>query len=253
MTLLLGTNTGPYGPYGPRASGVPLPSSLADDTILSLAHQQWLYRLNLHGDVLWFGPVVQQPRSVFPPSAGDGHGPTLEGPPVSSRPLCHRPPKANNAGPSGSPTVLLGSPVVDNAGVIYFLRFPISSKPILPDSQSKWYIQADCNSGPGPRRRPVQSILGMNSRDPGRASYRHIFFAAFTPDGQLKWKIANQRRRSATLPPSPPRRPPSFFHHRQRATPTPIFPLLALPPWTPPGPVYNTTPKTPRLLPLCPE
>ncbi len=177
--LLLGTNTGPYG-YGPgewRSS----PVIAADDTIY-LAHQQWLYRLNLHGDVLWFVQLSSSPLG-FPAIGGDGMV-YLEG---------HGPPVLFAIDPEGKQrwavrlsNRLLGSPVVDNAGVIYFCDSNFV-KAILPDSQSKWYVQADCNSGPA-LAADGTIYLGMNSRDPGRASYA-TFLAAFTPDGQLKWKI----------------------------------------------------------------
>ncbi len=169
----------PYG-YGPgewRSS----PVIAADDTIY-LAHQQWLYRLNLHGDVLWFVQLSSSPLG-FPAIGGDGMV-YLEG---------HGPPVLFAIGPEGKQrwavrlsNRLLGSPVVDNAGVIYFCDSNFV-KAILPDSQSKWYVQADCNSGPALAAGGT-IYLGMNSRDPGRASYA-TFLAAFTPDGQLKWKI----------------------------------------------------------------
>jgi outer membrane protein assembly factor BamB len=177
--ILLGTNTGPYG-YGPgewRSS----PVIAADDTIY-LAHQQWLYRLNLHGDVLWFVQLSSSPLG-FPAIGGDGTV-YLEG---------HGPPVLFAIGPEGKQrwavrlsNRLLGSPVVDNAGVIYFCDSNFV-KAILPDSQSKWYVQADCNSGPA-LAADGTIYLGMNSREPDRGS-RATFLAAFAPDGQLKWKI----------------------------------------------------------------
>jgi outer membrane protein assembly factor BamB len=81
---------------------------------------------------------------------------------------------------------LLGSPIVDNAGLIY-LCDSTTVKAFLPDSQTKWYVQADCNSGPV-LAADGTIYLGMNSREPGRGAHA-TFLAAFTPDGQLKWKI----------------------------------------------------------------
>jgi outer membrane protein assembly factor BamB len=80
---------------------------------------------------------------------------------------------------------LQGSPAVDPAGVIYFCDSD-SVKAVLPDSQSKWFVQAECNSGPV-LAADGTIYLGMNGREPGRGP--HIpFLAAFTPDGHLKWK-----------------------------------------------------------------
>ena len=81
---------------------------------------------------------------------------------------------------------LIASPVIDNAGVIYFCDSDFV-KAVLPDGQSKWYVQAECNSGPA-LAADGTIYLGMYSREPGRGA--HIpFLAAFSPDGQLKWKI----------------------------------------------------------------
>ena len=177
--ILLGTNTGPYG-YGAgewRSS----PVIAADDTIY-LAHQQWLYRLNSHGDVLWFVQLSSSPLG-FPAIGGDGTV-YVEG---------HGPPVLFAIGPEGKQrwavrlsNRLLGSPVVDNAGIIYLCDSNFV-KALQPDSQSKWYTQADCNSGPV-LAADGTIYIGMNSREPGRASSAS-FLAAFTPDGQLKWKI----------------------------------------------------------------
>jgi outer membrane protein assembly factor BamB len=178
--ILLGTNTGPYG-YGPgewRSS----PVIAADDTIY-LARQQWLYRLNTHGDVLWFVQLSSSPLG-FPALGGDGMV-YVEG---------HGFPMLFAIGPEGKQRWavrlsgrLLGSPVVDNAGLIYFCD-STTVKALLPDSQTKWYVQADCNSGPV-LAADGTIYLGMNSREPGRAGPRATYLAAFTSDGQLKWKI----------------------------------------------------------------
>jgi outer membrane protein assembly factor BamB len=177
--ILLGTNTGPYG-YGPgewRSSPV-----IASDDTIYLAHQQWLYRLSLHGDVLWFIQLTSSPLG-FPAIGRDGMV-YLEG---------HNPPWLFAIGTDGTQrwlirlsSRLLGSPVVDNAGIIYFCDSNFV-KAVLPDSQSKWFVQADCNSGPA-LAADGTIYLGMNSREPGHGSHA-TFFAAFTPDGQLKWKI----------------------------------------------------------------
>jgi outer membrane protein assembly factor BamB len=177
--ILLGTNTGPYG-YGPgewRSSPV-----IAGDDMIYLAHQQWLYRLNLHGDVLWF---IQLPSSQlgFPAIGGDGMI-YLEGHnPVWLFAIGHDGKQRWVVRPSNR---LQGSPVVDNAGVIYFCDSDFV-KALLPDSQSKWYVQAECNSGPV-LAADGTLYLGMKSREPGRRPHANSL-AAFTPDGQLKWKM----------------------------------------------------------------
>jgi outer membrane protein assembly factor BamB len=177
--VLLGTNTGPYG-YGPgewRSSPV-----IAGDDTIYLAHQQWLYHLNLHGDVLWFVQLTSS-QLGFPALGRDGMV-YVEG---------HGFPMLFAIGPEGKQhwavhlnSRLLGSPVVDNAGLIY-LCDSTTVKAFLPDSQTKWYVQADCNSGPV-LAADGTIYLGMNSREPGRGAHA-TFLAAFTSDGQLKWKI----------------------------------------------------------------
>ncbi|HKV61416.1 MAG TPA: PQQ-binding-like beta-propeller repeat protein [Candidatus Acidoferrum sp.] len=177
--ILLGTNTGPYG-YGPgewRSSPI-----IAADDMIYLAHQQWLYRLNQHGDVLWFVQLSSSPLG-FPAIGADGMV-YVEG---------HAPPFLFAIGPEGKQhwaarinNRLLGSPVVDNTGVIY-LCDSSTVKALLPDSQTKWYVQADCNSGPA-LAADGTIYLGMNSREPGRSPHA-TSLAAIAPGGQLKWKI----------------------------------------------------------------
>jgi outer membrane protein assembly factor BamB len=175
--ILLGNNTPSYG-NGPgewRSS----PLTAGDDTIY-LPHQQWLYHLNLQGDVLWF---IQLPGSPlgFPAIGADGMLFVAD------------PPWLSAIGLEGKQRWIIrtnrlqGSPVVDNSGVIYFCDSNFV-KAILPDSQSKWFVQADCNSGLA-LAADGTIYLGMISREPERGP-RSTFLAAFAPDGRLKWKIA---------------------------------------------------------------
>jgi outer membrane protein assembly factor BamB len=174
--ILLGNNTS-YGPAVWRSSPV-----VGADDMLYLAHQRWLYRLNLHGDVLWF---IQLPigQLGFPAIGGDGMV-YIEG---------HNPPWLFAIGHDGKqrwmvrPSNLLrGSPVVDNAGVVYFCDSDFV-KALTPDGQNKWYVQAACNSGPA-LAADGTLYLGTNSRDL-RQGPRPSSLAAFAPDGHLKWKI----------------------------------------------------------------
>jgi outer membrane protein assembly factor BamB len=174
--ILLGNNKS-YGDGTWRSSPV-----IGSDDMIYLAHQQWLYRLNLHGDVLWF---IQLPvgQLGFPAIGGDGMV-YIEG---------HNPAWLFAIGHDGKqrwvvrPSNLLrGSPVVDTAGVIYFCDSDFV-KALTPDGQSKWYVQDACNSGPA-LAADGTLYLGTNSRDPGQAP-RPNFLSAFSPDGQLKWKI----------------------------------------------------------------
>jgi outer membrane protein assembly factor BamB len=176
--VLLGTNTSPYG-SGPgewRSS----PIVGGDDTIY-LAHQQWLYRLNLNGDVVWFIQLSSGPLG-FPAIGGDGMV-YIEG---------HGPPVLFAIGPEGRQrwavrlsNRLQGSPVVDNAGVIYFCDSDFV-KALLPDGQSKWSVQVGCHSGLS-LADDGTLYLGMTLRESGRG---HVpFLAAFTSDGHLKWNI----------------------------------------------------------------
>jgi outer membrane protein assembly factor BamB len=174
--ILLGNNSS-FGGGGWRSSPV-----MGADDMIYLAHQQWLYLLNLHGDVIWF---IQLPigHLGFPAIGGDGMV-YIEG---------HNPPWLFAIGHDGKQrwmvrlsNLLRGSPVVDHAGAIYFCDSDFV-KALLPEGQSKWYIGADCNSGPA-LAADGTLYLGTNSRD-ARQAPPPSFLAAFTPDGHLKWKI----------------------------------------------------------------
>jgi outer membrane protein assembly factor BamB len=177
--ILLGNNTLSYGSGSGDWRSSPV---IGADGIIYLAHQQWLYRLNLQGDVLWF-TAMPSGQLGFPALGGNGMV-YVDG---------RNSPWLFAVGPDGKQrwtirlsSRLRASPVVDNAGVIYFCDSDFV-KAVLPDSQSKWYVQAECNSGPV-LAADGTIYLGMNSREQGRGP--HIpFLAAFTPDGQLKWKI----------------------------------------------------------------
>jgi outer membrane protein assembly factor BamB len=177
--ILLGTNyTAGDGSF--RSAPV-----IGLDDLIYLAHQSWLYRLNVHGDVVWF---IQLPgwQLGFPAIGGDGML-YLEG---------RAPGWLFAVGHDGKQrwtlrlsNFLRGSPIVDNAGVIYvcdtaFLRA------ILPDSQSKWSAPAECNSGPV-LAADGTLYLGANAHQLGRGP-RPSYLAAFAPDGHLKWKIEIQ-------------------------------------------------------------
>jgi len=180
--ILLGNNS-PYGGYAANGDGTWRSSPVigADDMIY-LAHQQYLYRLDLHGDVQWF---IQLPigQLGFPAIGGDGMV-YIAG---------HNPPWLFAIGHDGkqrwvvrSSNRLQGSPVVDNVGVIYFCDSDFV-KAVLPDSHRKWYVQAECNSGPA-LAADGTLYLGMNGREE-RDAQRKSYLSAFTPDGHLKWKI----------------------------------------------------------------
>jgi len=173
--ILLGHN--PYGDGWWRTSPV-----IGADDMIYLAHQEWLYRLNPRGEVLWF---IQLPIGQLDfPSIGRDGTVYIEG---------HNPPWLFAIGRDGKqrwmvrPSNLLrGSPVIDNAGVIYFCDSDFV-KAVLPDSQSKWYLQSDCNSGPA-LAADGTLYLGTNGPEE-RQGPRKAFITAFTPDGHLKWKI----------------------------------------------------------------
>ena len=179
--VLLGNNTSYGSVYGDgtyRSSPV-----IGADDMIYLAHQQWLYRLNLHGDVLWFIQLLSQ-RLGFPAIGRDGVV-YIDGPPWFFA-----------IGHDGKQRWIVrlsnrlqGSPVIDNDGVIYFCDSDFV-KALLPDSQMKWSVQADCNSGPA-LAADGTLYLGMRDRDPEQAA-RPMLLAAFAPDGQLKWKIEIQ-------------------------------------------------------------
>jgi len=176
--ILLG-NTTPYYPTGPaewRSSAV----SDRDD-LTYLAHQQWLYRLNVHGDVIAYTHLPAG-QLGFPAIGEDGvvyvdgrNSPWLFAVGLNfelrwSLRLSH---------------LLRGSPVVDTTGVIYLCDSDFV-KAVTPEGQQKWWVQAECNSGPA-LAADGTIYLGMNSRE---AKGAHTpFLAAFTPAGELKWKL----------------------------------------------------------------
>jgi outer membrane protein assembly factor BamB len=177
--ILLGNNP-LYGEATWRSS----PAIGADDMIY-LAHQQWLYRLNLHGDVLWF-IQLRAGQLGFPAIGGDGVV-YIEG---------HNPPWLFAIGHDGKQRWLVrlsgplrGSPVVDTTGVIYFCDSDFL-KALSPDGQSKWNTQAECHSGPA-LAADGTIYLGMNGREEGSGA-RKSFLGTFSPDGHLKWRVEIQ-------------------------------------------------------------
>jgi outer membrane protein assembly factor BamB len=177
--ILLGTNfTTGDGAF--RSAPV-----IGSDDLIYLAHQSLLYRLNLHGDIVWF---LQLPswQLGFPAIGGDGMV-YLEG---------HNPPWFFAIGHDGKQRWtmgligrLRGSPVVDNSGVIYVCD-TVFLRAILPDSQKKWSAPADCNSGPV-LAADGTLYLGTIAHELGSGP-RPTFLAAFAPDGHLKWKTEIQ-------------------------------------------------------------
>jgi outer membrane protein assembly factor BamB len=177
--VLLGSNTS-YGDGAWRSS----PAIGADD-MLYLAHQQWLYRINLHGDVLWFIQLMSG-QLGFPAIGGAGMV-YIAG---------HNPPWLFAIGHDGKQRwvarlsgPLRGSPVVDHAEVIYVCDSDFV-KAILPGGQSKWFTQSECNSGPVLAANGTL-YLGMNAREEPSGS-RRSYISAFSPDGHLNWKLQIQ-------------------------------------------------------------
>jgi outer membrane protein assembly factor BamB len=176
--ILLGMNYAGDGSF--RSSPV-----IGSDDLVYLAHQSFLYRLNLHGDVVWYLHLAAW-QLGFSAIGGDGMV-YLEG---------HAPPWLFAVGHDGRQRWTLGladrlrgSPVVDNSGVIYVCD-TVFLRAILSDRQSKWRVQADCNSGPV-LAADGTLYLGTNAHQLAQGP-RPSFLAAFAPDGQLKWKIEIQ-------------------------------------------------------------
>ena len=174
--ILLGNNTSD-GDGTWRSSPV-----IGADDMIYLAHQQWLYRLNLHGDVLWFIQLGSG-HLGFPAIGGEGRVYIAGQNPPWLFAIGHDGKQRWVVRASGP---LRGSPAVDSAGVIYFCDSDFV-KALLPDSQSKWNVQAECNSGPA-LAADGTLYLGMMGREEGQ-SLRKSFISALTPDGHLKWKI----------------------------------------------------------------
>jgi outer membrane protein assembly factor BamB len=178
--ILLGNNA---SSDGSGAGGFRSSPAVGGDDMLYLAHQQWLYRLNVRGEVLWFIQLPSSPLG-FPAIGGDGMVYIAGQGPPGLFAIGHDGQQRWAVRPSNR---LQGSPVVDNAGVIYFCDSDFV-KAILPDSHSKWHVQAECNSGLA-LAADGTIYVGMNSGEPRRGPHAP-FLAAFTSEGQLKWKIA---------------------------------------------------------------
>jgi outer membrane protein assembly factor BamB len=182
-----------YSPTGPRedvllGSDAPgytwfrsSPVIDASDMIF-LPHQQWLYRLNLNGDVIWFLQTLSTQLS-FPAIGGDGTV-YLEG---------HNPLWVFAIGADGKQRWAVrpsnrvhGSPVVDTAGIIYFCDSDFI-KAITPEGQSKWNLASKCDSGPA-LATDGTLYLGTIAQEV-RGNPLMDYLSAITPDGQLKWKL----------------------------------------------------------------
>ena len=173
--ILLGYNQ--YGEGSSRTSPV-----IGADGMIYLAHQSWLYQLNPRGEVLWFIqlPVVQLD---FPAIGGDGTV-YVEG---------RNPPWFFAIGRDGkqrwmarASSRIMGSPVIDNAGILYFCDSDLI-KALMPDSRQIWYLFNPCNSGPA---LAADGTLYLGTNGPlTKNGPRQSFLSAVTPDGKLRWKI----------------------------------------------------------------
>jgi outer membrane protein assembly factor BamB len=182
-----------YSPTGPREDvllGSDAPgydwyrSSPAIDagSMIFLPHQQWLYRLNSHGDVIWFLQTLSSQLS-FPAIGADGTV-YIEG---------HNPLWLFAIGADGRQRWAVrpsnrvqGSPVVDAAGTIYFCDSDFI-KAVTPDGQSKWSLTAKCDSGPA-LAADGTLYLGTVAQEVRGNPLVH-YLSAITPDGQEKWKL----------------------------------------------------------------
>jgi len=229
--ILLGYNQ--HGEGWSRTSPV-----IGADGIVYLAHQSWLYQLNPRGEVLWFIqlPVVQLD---FPAVGGDGMV-YVEG---------HNPPWFFAIGRDGkqrwmarASSRVMGSPVIDNAGVLYFCDSDLI-KALMPDGRQIWYLFTPCNSGPA---LAADGTLYLGTSGPlTKNGPRQSFLSAVTPMANSNGKLKSTEW-FATLPPSPPTEPSSSLP--TRAMPMP-FPTPALLPWTRPGRASSTTRKIPAVRP----
>jgi outer membrane protein assembly factor BamB len=150
--------------------------------MIYLAHQSWLYLLNPRGEVLWFVqlPVVQLD---FPAIGRDGTV-YVEG---------HNPPWFFAIGRDGkqrwmarASSRIMGSPVIDNAGILYFCDSDLI-KALMPDSRQIWSLFTSCNSGPA---LAADGTLYLGTNGPlAKNGLQQSFLSAVTPDGKLKWKI----------------------------------------------------------------
>ena len=155
--------------------------AIGPDETIFLAHQQFLYLLNSHGDVMWF---LQLPIGQLGFLAIGANGAVY----VSG----FNSPELFAVGFDGkmlwqirTSNRLQGSVVLDTAGVLYFCDSDFV-KAVLPEGQSKWYTQADCNSGPA-LAADGTLYVGTLSRTRG-SNTRASFLSAFSSEGQLKWQ-----------------------------------------------------------------
>ena len=81
---------------------------------------------------------------------------------------------------------IMGSPVIDNAGILYFCDSDLI-KALMPDSRQIWYLFNPCNSGPA---LAADGTLYLGTHGPlTKNGPRQSFLSAVTPDGKLRWKI----------------------------------------------------------------
>jgi outer membrane protein assembly factor BamB len=173
--LLLGSNN----PYDPRL--LYSTPAIGRDDMLYLVHESWLYQISPNAQIQhytqFYGgspgfPAIGPEGNVY---IGGHHWATLAAIDVQGQQLWG----TRTSGP------VLGSPVIDLTGQIYFCDSDFA-KAYSTDGRQIWYLQLACNSGPA-LASDGTLFLGVNGPSP-RAGPPLTYLVAVSSDGHLKWK-----------------------------------------------------------------
>jgi len=155
--------------------------AIGRDDMLYLVHESWLYQISAAGEIQhytqFFGgtpgfPAIGPEGNVY---IGGHHWATIAAVDIQGKQLW---------GMRTSREVL-GSPVVDNSGKIYFCDSDFA-KAYSTDGHMIWSLNLACNSGPA-LASDGTLFLGANG-PPQPTGPPQTYLAAVTSDGQLKWK-----------------------------------------------------------------
>jgi outer membrane protein assembly factor BamB len=169
--------------YNPSGNGWQYTSPvISPNGIVYLAHQSWLYQISPEGDILHFTPYYGGTPG-FPAIGPDGtiyigghNWPALAAVDREGKSLWG----------TRTSSAVQGSPVIDNAGVLYLCDSDFV-KAYTPDGKQKWYLQMPCNSGPV-LAADGTLYLGFNGPPP-KMGPPQSYFPAISSDGQLEWKF----------------------------------------------------------------
>jgi len=157
---------------------------IGSDGTIYLVHQSYLYQISSSGEILRFAqfyggtgfPAIGQSGIVY---IGAHYSPWLTAVDRQGKTLWN----------TRTSHPVQGSPVIDNAGVIYLCDSDFV-KAVEPEGRQKWFLQADCNSGPA-LAADGTLYLGMSVRSQDYER-RKMYLLAVNSDGTLKWQTEIQ-------------------------------------------------------------